>query len=125
MEALQFINEHMTALTGAYEFGQWSSAIVYPYFVGEKPSPEEYIAEDGSVETVLLVTGFHRGPMTDLLTVADRIKNHFDPINGLRSRTGSGAIAVFFDGSFPIPSGEADLNKIQINLRIKEWKGVQ
>lgn len=125
MEALKFLNEEMDALSVPYEFGQWSADVVYPYFVGEKPSPEEYIAEDRSVETVVYITGFHRGLFTDLLEIADKIRERFDPVNGLRVKTDSGSIAVFFDGSFPVPSGEADLNKIQINLRIKEWKGVR
>ena len=52
-----------------------------------------------------------------------KIKNHFDPIYGLRGKIGNSAIVVFYDGAFYIPSGEASLLKIQINLKIKEWKG--
>ncbi len=62
--------------------------------------------------------------MIDLMEIKDKIKGHFNPIHGLRSKTDSGSIAVFFDGFFTIPTGEADLKKMQINLTIKEWKGV-
>ena len=123
MEKLKFINSQMELIGVPYEFGQWSSAIQYPYFVGEI-TEEPTNTEDGQGMSTMLLTGFHRGKMIDLLTVMEKIKNHFNPIHGLRSRTGSGgSIAVFFDGFFSIPSGEADLKKIQINLKIFEWKG--
>lgn len=124
MDKLKFINDQMGAIGVPYEFGQWSSDITYPYFVGEQPSPESFPAEDGSEESTILLTGFHRGSLLDLETVKKKIKSHFNPVLGLRSRTDSGSIAVFYDGAFYIPTGEADLKKIQINLTIKEWKGV-
>ena len=123
MQKLTFIKEQMDILSVPYEFGEWTAEVEYPYFVGEIPSPEEILAEDGSEETTMLLTGFHRGKFFDLETIKENIKKHFDPIFGLRANTDSGAIAVFFDGAFYIPTGEKDLKKIQINLIIKEWKG--
>lgn len=122
MDKLKFINEQMTAIAVPYEFGEWSSDITYPYFVGEI-TEEPTMTEDGFEESTLLLTGFHRGGFVDLLRFNRQIKGHFHPIYGLRGKTDSGAIAVFFDGSFIVPTGEADLKKIQINLKIKEWKG--
>ena len=122
MEKLKFINEQMTAIAVPYEFGQWSSVVQYPYFVGEI-TEEPTMTEDGLEESTILLTGFHRGILLDLEIVKEKIKGHFPPIYGLRAQTDSGAIAVFFDGCFYVPTGEADLKKIQINLKIKEWKG--
>lgn len=122
MDKLKFINEQMDILAVPYGFGEWTSDVRYPYFVGEI-TEEPTITEDGLEESTLLLTGFNRGNLIDLLTIKDSIKKHFPPIYGLRGSTDSGAIAVFFDGSFPVPTGEADLKKIQINLKIKEWKG--
>lgn len=124
MDKLKFISRQMDLIGVPYEFGQWSSAVTYPYFVGEQVSPEAFPAEDGSEESEIILTGFHRGKLIDLETVKNKIKRHFSPWTGLISKTDSGSIAVFFDGSFYIPTGEADLKKIQINLKIKEWKGV-
>ena len=123
MEKLKFINSKMTEAEVPYEFGQWSSAVVYPYFVGEiSESPTN--TEDGREQSTMLLTGFHRGNFSDLLSVMERIKSLFDPIHGLRGQTDSGsAIVVYFDGFFVVPSGEAELKKIQINLKIYEWKG--
>lgn len=122
MEKLGYINEQMNILSVPYEFGQWTSKVSYPYFVGEI-TEEPITTEDGFEQSTLLLTGFHRGTFEDLLTVKEKIKKHFDPIDGLRGSTQSGAIAVFYDGFFFVPTGEADLKKIQINLTIKEWKG--
>ena len=120
---LQFINEQMAALDIRYEFGEWTSAIQYPYFVGEI-TEEPTVTECGLEEATMLLTGFHRGNFIELATIKNVIKKHFDPIHGLRvSTTDGSSIAAFFDGAFYIPTGEADLKKIQINLKIKQWKG--
>ena len=123
MDKLKFINEQLEAIGVPYEFGQWSSEITYPYWVGEI-TEEPITTEDGHEMSTLLLTGFTRGKYIDLETVKETIKNHFHPIYGLCGRTDSGAIVVFYDGSFFVPTGEADLKRIQINLTIQEWKGV-
>ena len=122
MDKLKFINKQLTALDIPYEFGEWTTAVKYPYFVGEI-TEEPISTEDGLEQSTLLLTGFHRGKYIDLETVKAKIKKHFHPIHGLRGQTESGSIAVFFGGAFPVPTGEMDLKKIQINLIIKEWKG--
>lgn len=123
MEKLKFIDEQLEAIAVPYEFGEWNKAVKYPYFVGEI-TEEPPVTEDGAEESTMLLTGFCRGKYLELERVKSKIKKHFDPIYGLRADTDSGAIAVFYDGAFYIPTGEEDLKKIQINLKIKEWKGV-
>lgn len=123
MEKLKFINNQMGMIDISYEYGQWSSEIRYPYWVGEI-TEEPTNAEDGQGVSTMLLTGFHRGKMIDLLSDMEKIKRRFNPIHGFRGKTASGgSIAVFFDGFFTIPTGEADLKKVQINLKIFEWKG--
>lgn len=121
MDKLKFINEQMAAIGIPYEFGQWSSEITYPYWVGEI-TEEPITTEDGHEMSTMLLTGFTRGSYLELETAKETIKKHFHPIYGLRGWTGSGAIVVSYDGSFFIPTGEADLKRIQINLQIHEWK---
>lgn len=123
MDKLKFINEQMDILSVPYEFGEWTQAVKYPYFVGEI-TEEPSTTEDGKEESDLILTGFTRGKYLELEKIKDTIKTHFHPITGLCAATDSGSIAVFFDGSFYVPTGEADSKKIQINLKIKEWKGV-
>ena len=122
MEKLKFINEQMGVISVPYEFGEWTSDVVYPYFVGEI-TEEPPNTEDGAEQSTLILSGFHRGKYIDLETIKNKIKKHFPAIEGLRAKTGSGSIAVFFDGAFYVPTGEAELKKIEIHLKIKEWKG--
>jgi hypothetical protein len=121
MDKLKFIKEQMDLLAVPYEFGQWTSAVKYPYFVGEI-TEEPVTTESGLQESTMLLSGFTRGKYLDMEKMKDAIKAHFHPIHGLVGQTESGAIVVFFDGAFYIPTGEADLKRIQINLKIKEWK---
>lgn len=116
-----FIKQQMNILAVPYELGGWESKVTYPYFTGE-PTEAPTTTEDGYEETTLLLTGFHRGKYIVLEEIKEKIKKHFDPDYGLRADTDSGSITVFFDGCFQIPTGEADLKRIQINLLIKEWK---
>ena len=121
-EILKFISDQMDILAVPYEFGEWTSDVTYPYFVGEI-TEDEAMTEDGAETYSVTLTGFHRGKLIDLEEIKEKIKKHFHPIHGLRAKTDSGTIAVFFVGAFFIPSGEAELKKIQINLKIKSWKG--
>lgn len=123
MDELNFIKKQMNKLSVPYEFGQWNSKVTYPYFVGEIIE-EPPINEDGGEQKTFILTGFHRGTFAELIEVKEKIKNHFDPIFGLRASVNGAAIAVFYDGFFFVPTGEATLKKIQINLKIKTWKGV-
>lgn len=123
MDKLKFMKEQMNILAIPYEFMQWSSEIRYPYWVGEcSETPTN--TEDGYEESTFILTGTTRGTWFELEQIKDKIKKHFPSVGGLCSTTDSGSIAVFFSGSFPVPTGEADLKRIQINLTIKEWKGL-
>ena len=122
MDKLTFISEQMAVIAIPYEFGEWTSEKVYPYFVGEI-NEEPPDTEDGAEVSTLMLTGWNRGDFITLEAAKKKIKKHFHPVSGLRDNTDSGSIAVFYEGAFPVPSGEADLKKIQINLKIKEWKG--
>ena len=125
MSALKVINEQMAFLEIPYEFNEWTSEpIPAMYFVGEEYREDEIDTEDGYSTASMILTGFHRGKYIALEEAKEKIKQHFHPVDGLRSPTDSGVIAVFFADAFSIPSGEANLTKIQINLKIKEWKGV-
>lgn len=122
MDKLKFISDQMDILEVPYEFMEWTSKVVYPYFVGEITETEPD-TEDGKEESTMILTGTHRGTYLELETIKENIKKHFHPIHGLRGQTDSGSIAVYYGGAFYVPTGEADLKRIQINLNIKEWKG--
>lgn len=122
MDKLKFIKEQMGVIAVPYEFGEWTARIVHPYFTGEI-TEEPITTEDGAEQSTLILSGFNRGKYIDLETAKAKIKKHFHPVYGLRGDTDSGSIAVFFDGAFYVPTGEAELKRIEIHLKIKEWKG--
>lgn len=122
MDKLKLIKDQLGKISVPYELGEWTSDVVYPYFVGEYTEIPG-VNEDGAEETDFILTGFHRGKQIDLEKAKAKIKKRFPAIEGLRADTDSGSIAVFFDGAFPVPTGEAGLKKIEIHLKIKEWKG--
>lgn len=123
MERLKFINEQMGVIAVPYEFGQWSSDVKYPYVIGELTEESPY-TEDGRESSTMLLTVFHRGKYLDMETVREKIKSHFCPVYGLRGTTDSGStVVVFYDTAFYVPTGDADLKKMQINLKIYLWKG--
>lgn len=121
---LAFIQKQMEALNIPYELGEWTSDdIPDRYFVGEY-SIEPTEDEDGSYNSTMILTGTTRGKMLLLENDRKAIEQRFNPSCGLCAKTDSGSIAVFFKSAFPVPTGEADLKRIQINLDIKEWKGL-
>lgn len=121
---LNFIKEQMDILEVPYEFGEWTSALQYPYFVSEISSPEDTSTEDGKEVQTLILNGWQRGKYIELETFKNKIKQHFHPVLGKHGWTDSGSISVYYEGAFYVPTGEADLKKIQINLKILQWKGV-
>lgn len=123
MDVIKFISQQMDALGVPYQFLEWQGKPPYPYFVGEL-TEEPILTEDGQEGFDLILTGFHRGEtVAPLEEIKQKIKKHFDPIYGYRAETEKGAIVIWYESAFYIPSGEASLKKIQINLTIKTWKG--
>jgi hypothetical protein len=125
-EVLNIIGNAMSSLGLEYGFGEYAGdkngRIVYPYFVGEYQETESY-TEDGLQETVFLLTGFSRGSWLELEEAKEKIEKHFNKVSGKVGITSSGsAVAIFYAHSLIVPTGDAELKSIQINLSIKEWK---
>ena len=120
IEVLGVINNQMAALGLNYEFGEMTqSPPVYPYWVGEYTEPEPN-GEDGKEEPVVMLTGFTRGSYLDLETQAEVIRNCYK--HGITALTEDGAaVIVNFAGGFPVPTGELELKKIQVNLAVRLW----
>ena len=111
-EILKIISDSMESLGLNYEFMEWTSEIRYPYFVGEYGETQQS-TEDGLQESSFILTGYTRGTWLSLEEIKELIQAYFDAVNGHTEITASG---------FAVPTGDAALKKIQINLTIKEWK---
>lgn len=123
MSVLGIIDEELTGIGVPYEFMRWTSAVEYPYFVGEY-SEFPTVTEDGYKESTVILTGTTKGSWLELERIRAKIENHFPAVYGLRKSTDTGTVVVYYGNSFPVHTGEADLKRIQINLDIKEWKGM-
>lgn len=122
-QVLKIISNAMIDLGLEYGFGVYSGdSVVYPYFVGEYTETES-TTEDGLQDTSFLLTGFSRESWQALEDAKERIENFFNQVSGRTVITDKGsAVAIFYAGSMIVPTGDAELKSIQINLGIKEWK---
>ena len=126
IEVLMIVQNSMNALGIEYAFGEYAGnaegKVVYPYFVGEYTESEP-MTEDGLHEATFMLSGFSRGSWLTLEEAKERIERYFNMSSGKTYITARGTgIAVSYAGSMIVPTGDAELKKIQINLDIKEWK---
>lgn len=120
-EALNIIVDAMETLGINYEFMRWNSKPEYPYFVGEYQESEP-LYETGQQDSIFMLTGYTRGDWIDLEDAKEKIKNHFNKVSGKTVIADNGsAVAIFYATSLVVPTGDAELKKIQINLDVKEW----
>ena len=122
-QALKIISDTMEALGLEYGFGEYSgNPVKYPYFVGEYTETEMF-DESGLQESTVLLTGFSRGSWLELENAKERIENKFNRVSGKIGITDTGsAVAIFYSHALIVPTGDAELKSIQVNLSVKEWK---
>lgn len=118
---LKYVSELMESLEIPYEFMRWNSGIPPDmYFVGEYiENPSMTKEESGFQETTFILRGFTR--QSWLLLEQAKAKIEANMAKTAILDDGSG-IAVFYDYSNPVPTGDAELKSIKINLLIQEWK---
>lgn len=127
-EVINIIGKTMTALGLKFSLAEYAGdndgIMRYPYFVGSYMEAEAS-TEDGLQESTFTITGFARGAgaWAVLEEAKDKIRKSFPPVSGRVGITSSGsAVAIFYSNSLVIPTGDAELKSIEINLNIKEWK---
>ena len=119
---LKIVSDAMEALGIEYGLGTYDgNPIVYPYFVGEYTETES-MTEDGLQESTFLLTGFSRDSWLTLENAKERIQDYFDKVSGkvVMAEDGS-AVAIFYAHALIVPTGDAELKSIQIQLSVKEW----
>lgn len=126
-EALTYITNLLTSNGINYGFIEYNDEIVYPYFVGEYQE-QPSLTEDGSQESLFILNGFTRksanstGQFLELETIKENLRNILGS-EGLTDTLPSGSvIVIIFQDSAPIRTYDEELNRIQINLKIKEWR---
>lgn len=122
-KALGIITNELNNIDVPYEFMRYTSTVKDRCWVGEfMETPTD--TEDGYEEGTLILTGTTKGSWLSLMQDREKIKDHFPTIGGFRQITDRGVVVIFYENASPIPTGDADLKRIQINLQIKAWKGM-
>ena len=120
-EPLKLISDGMEAIGLNYAFAMWEGEPKYPYFTGEyQESPPE--DESGRQDATFILTGFTRGRIADLEEAKEKIENYFYRDGRTAIAPNGNAVVVLYSNSFVVPSGDAELKKIEIHLNVKEWK---
>ena len=122
---LKIISDAMEALKLNYGFAEYrlgeDEEAPETYWVGEyqEITPTN---ESGMQESTFLLTGFSRGSWLALENAKEDIRDYFNKVSGKTVIAEDGtAVAIFYANSFVLPTGDAELKKIQINLDVKEW----
>ena len=122
IELLNFVQQEMNSLNIPYEFEVWTAPVQYPYFVGDLIEVEGN-SEDGFEEKTLIITGTTTGTWLELLQTEEMIKQAFPPVGGLRAILDDGSgVVLQYATALPLPTGEADLKRIEIRVTVKMWK---
>lgn len=118
MKTLKAISDAMNALEINYAFKKWKGKPKYPYFIGEYQERENP-NEDGMTEKQFILTGFARGEeaIAELESTKERIKEYFPQDSGRLAIVDGSAVVIFYASAFGnLKTGDAELEKIQINL---------
>ena len=122
IRALKIVSDAMEALGIEYGFAEYAKTpVVYPYFVGEY-TERESMTEDGLQEATFLLTGFHRGTWLELERAKEQIEKHFSQVGKVVIAEDGSAVVISYANALIVPTGDAEVKSIQVNLSIKEWK---
>jgi len=118
---LKYVSDLLESLDIPYEFMRWTEDVIPDYyFVGEYiENPSMTLEENGHQETTFILRGFTR--QSWLLLERAKAKIEASMAKTAILDNGSG-IAVFYESAMPVPTGDAELKSIKINLNIQEWK---
>lgn len=118
--ALGYIADMMKSLAIPYAFMRWNeTTIPEVYFTGEYSEiPSSTREENGRQDVTIILRGFTRGDWMALEECKDRIAARCARTVILPDGTG---LAVFYDTAMPVPTGDADLKSIKINLTMQIW----
>lgn len=115
----------MTNIDLPYDFMIWKKKTVPDrYWIGEYTEVPS-LTEDGYKEYTLHLTGTTKGTWLSLLDDKKKIEEHFPDIGGLRIATTDGVVVFYYENSNTIPTGDANLKRIQVDLKVKTWKGTK
>ena len=121
ISVLGYIDNLMKTIGIPYEFMRWNSGLPPDgYFVGEYiEAPSMTREENGFQETTFILRGYTRNSWLVLEQAKAKIEKSIPKTAILEDGSG---IAVFYESATVVPTQDADLKSIKINLTIQEWR---
>lgn len=119
---LKVVKASMQEMGLEYSFKRYRKKPVYPYFVGEYLETDP-LYEDGLQECTFILDGFARGAGAEnaLETAKEKIRNYFTYLGRTFTFDDGTVIVIAYGNAQPIPTDDAELDRIQINLTAMEW----
>lgn len=121
-QGLAFISKTLSDAGINYAFGEWNGSLVYPYFVGEYTEISS-ASEYGETESLFMLTGTTDGSCLSLEKAKEKLYTLFSDTGITHVFPDNDGIAVMYSEAFYIPTGTVKYKRMQINLKIKEWRG--
>ena len=120
MKAMAYVSDMMDALALPYAYMRWTETTIPDvYFTGEYSEvPSTTKEENGRQDVTIILRGFTRGDWLALEEAKEKIERSCARTSVLPDGTG---LAVFYDSAMPVPTGDAQLKSIKINLTIQVW----
>ena len=119
----KYFSERMSAIV-QYAFGSWNGSAADEqscYWLmseyTELQNPVSY--ETGMRETSVILRGFTRGSLMLLEKDKEKIEKSVPCTTVLDDGTG---VAIMYDYGMIVPTGDADLKSMKVNLTIQEWR---
>ena len=118
----KLLNDRMSAVV-QYALGRWKGNPADEqscYWVGETTemdSPNRQ--ENGMNETTLILRGYTRGSLMLLESEKEKIEKKVPCTTVLSDGTG---VVILYDYGMMVPTGDAELKSMKINLTIQEWR---
>ena len=118
---MKYVDNLMHSMGIPYEFMRWKEKPPdVCYFTGEYTELEmPNREENGRQDITFILRGFTRGDWLVLEEAKEKIERNVAKTAILPDGTG---IAVFYGSAMSVPTGDAELKSIKINLNIQEWK---
>lgn len=105
-----------------YDFKEWNdSEVPHTYWIGDYVESENS-NECGLEEATFMLTGTTDGNFLELEKMKEEIKNIVSNEGKTDILPSGSGIAVIYIGAQPLPSVEYGTHRLQIDLKIKEWR---
>ncbi len=120
MAVYTYVSDLMASLSIPYAFMEWKEKPPEDYyFVGQfTDNTMTTREENGRQDITCYLRGFTRKDWMFLEQAKEKIERSAARTAILPNGHG---IAVFYDGASAVPTGDAELKSIKINLTIQEW----